>query len=242
MKGPFALKVRAGEQHTWDISLLMFLLCNSSHQLLRREKGHSDQVWLKLLSRLRRLRNTSFGHIGSCSLSDEDLENNVATILTFAKSALNAGDDLEGRIAVVLSEEYSFGSTAGVNVERWQEARQNWEDHFQGLEDSLGVLGARVETLALASEAADSLTHTKLDAVLIGQQQQRAEEKTKELRAKESELRNEEHAYRTQASVYGLSKKEIDAKMVGASCEMDGPLGKIALLREELERVRGEEQ
>jgi tetratricopeptide (TPR) repeat protein len=63
-----------------------------------------------------------------------------------------------------------------VSVQRWEEARQDWEDHFQGLEHSIETLGVavgkvdmKVENLVSASEAADSLTHTKLDAVLLGQ-------------------------------------------------------------------------
>jgi serine/threonine protein kinase/energy-coupling factor transporter ATP-binding protein EcfA2 len=161
MRIPFARKVRAGEIGEWDISLLMFLLCNSSHVLLQQD---CDAEGLKLLGDLRKLRNNCFGHIGNCSLSDVELRRNVAIVLKFADSALNQ-DDLKERIMKVMSEQYSFPNTTAADVQRWDEAQESWETHFKKLDGKIDTLGTQVAKLASTSEAADILTHAKLDAL-----------------------------------------------------------------------------
>jgi tetratricopeptide (TPR) repeat protein len=161
MRIPFARKVRAGEIGEWDISLLMFLLCNSSHVLLQQD---CDAEGLKLLGNLRKLRNNSFGHIGNCSLSDVELRSKIAVVLKFADSALNQ-DDLKERVTKVMSEQYSFPNTTAADVQRWDEAQESWETHFKELNGKINTLGTQVAKLASTSEAADSLTHAKLDAL-----------------------------------------------------------------------------
>jgi serine/threonine protein kinase/energy-coupling factor transporter ATP-binding protein EcfA2 len=163
MRIPFARKVRAGEIGEWDISLLMFLLCKSSHVLLQQD---CDAEGLKLLGDLRKLRNNCFGHIGNCSLSDVELRRNVAIILKFADSTLNH-DDLKERVMKVMSEQYSFPNTTAADVQRWDEAQESWETHFKKLDGKIDTLGTQVAKLASTSEAADILTHAKLDALLM---------------------------------------------------------------------------
>jgi hypothetical protein len=124
MEQPFSRHVRSGEIDTWDIPLLMFLLCNSSHMLLSQHCS-TDAEGLRLLAKLRALRNTDFGHTSSCSLSDSKLEQKIDVVMKFAESNLNQGDDLKERIKAVMSEQYSFDNTDVVDLQRRDKVLQD---------------------------------------------------------------------------------------------------------------------
>jgi serine/threonine protein kinase/predicted DNA-binding WGR domain protein len=79
MERPFSRSVKTGNPFAWDMSLLSFLLTKSSHTLLN-TADEGDQECLQLLSQLRNLRNSSFGHVSTCQLSTQDLNRHVDMI------------------------------------------------------------------------------------------------------------------------------------------------------------------
>jgi serine/threonine protein kinase/tetratricopeptide (TPR) repeat protein len=145
MKEPFARNMRANNIDKWDISLLMFLLCNSSHMLLD-NNDPKDCECLKLLLDLRLLRNAGFGHAVTCRLSDADLAHNISIVMKFAESEFNDGDDLKARIEKVKATDFPVDTLkpeiGGVL------ALQGWETQFsevwKRLDAGLARVGAQV--------------------------------------------------------------------------------------------------
>jgi WD40 repeat protein len=187
MKRPFARKVKSGETDEWDISLLVFLLCNSSHKLL--SDAMEDQECLGLLCELRNLRNVGFGHTSECRLRDEELERRIEIIRNFAKSALvlkvesDGGPSLTARIKRMMSSGEPLREHGVVDSQRWESALQNWDMHFVELFDKVGAVDERLEEHAGRSEANDGVTHALLQTIIESlKQQQRPKKDGQELR------------------------------------------------------------
>eukprot|EP00935_MAST-01C_sp_MAST-1C-sp1_P002201 g2201.t1 len=112
MKKQFSKSVMEGNPERWDMTLLSFLLLDSSHQLLD-NTNPDNWLYRTRLTELRNLRN-QLAHAGTCRLSDEQLKKNVECTQQFANITQ---DGLSDRITRVLHETFSAEAN---DLKRWQ--------------------------------------------------------------------------------------------------------------------------
>jgi tetratricopeptide (TPR) repeat protein len=230
MKAHFARKMRADNIDEWDISLLMFLLCNSSHTLLD-SNDPKDRECLKVLGDLRDLRNVGFGHTGTCRLSDDDLKHNISVVMRFAESSFNGGDDLKARINKVTSTDFPIAMTDADSV---LARAQNWEIHFDDVcakVDAVGEVLAEVDAKVGANAA-------KLDDVgdKISDVGEKVDALREELKQQGQEVSEEDKAL--QGEILALLEGTGDDFQKGRQCFKQGLLVKA---KECFEKLLGSE-
>ena len=90
MKEPFKKYVLLGNCEEWDLSLLIFALINSAHNLLPKSTLDEER---SLMNELRNIRNQDYGHIKECSITNTRLHAVKSAMMGFAGYCLPGSED-----------------------------------------------------------------------------------------------------------------------------------------------------
>ena len=133
-------KIRAGDPSTWDLTLLLFALLNSAHQLV----APADNGSLAgALADLRQLRNEAHGHADKCALSADEFTTAIARL---RKRMRSIDDACAARFEAVITDVLASPIVDG--------EFQCYVDRLKTLEDVVREEGDAVRGAVTASELA----------------------------------------------------------------------------------------
>jgi hypothetical protein len=116
MARPYEKEITKGMRSTWDISLLVFTLVQSSHQLLQCTATQQAGVAARcgscpscktqqILGDIKTLRNKDYGHVQQCGINAEQFNKAKRTILDFVKHCLPSREaEIKEKIESITSE------------------------------------------------------------------------------------------------------------------------------------------